>query len=97
MTVKHVDIITRFFEQLANNLTADGMLNKLVAESIITITEQEEILIERVTSKRAGVLLRLLLKREDRTFYVLIEALRKYTMPHLAKLLEDAGRYTGLY
>lgn len=72
------------------------MLNNLVAVGIITIAEHEEILVERVTSKRAGVLLRLLLKREDRTFYVLIRALKKYKMPHLAKLLEDDGRYTDL-
>lgn len=92
MTDKHKGIITKNFEVLASNLTPDNMLNNLVSEEVINTDEQEELLRENSTTNRAGKLLRLLLKREDRTFCVLIEACKKYSMAFLGKLLEDAGR-----
>ena len=41
--------------------------------------------------ERAQDLVALLIKKEDRAFYVLIKACREKAMPHLAKLLENAG------
>lgn len=93
MTEKHKGIIRDNWEELTTNLAPDGMLNKLVAEDIISFQEQEELLAEQPAShKRARALLALLVKRPDKAFYVLIEACGKYNMPHLAKLLKDAGR-----
>lgn len=94
MTEKHQEIIRYNWETLVTNLTPEDPLNKLVAKNIISVQEQEELLKHQVTShERARALLRLLLKRQDEAFGVLIEACKEYNMPHLAKLLEDAGTH----
>lgn len=101
MTSRHKLIITENFDVLAEDLSSHKVLNKFVAKQIIDSTELESFL-EMSPGKRATQLLMLLLKREDRAFYVLIEACKKYNMSHLAKLLEDAGgnyncRWGGLF
>lgn len=91
MTDKHKDILTRNYDTLTMHLTADIMLNKLMAEGIITIGEHEDLLTAVTSSNRAGALLRLLLKKEDRAFYVLIQACKVYAIPYLAWLLDNEG------
>lgn len=91
MTDKHVKIITDNWERLAGDLTTDGVLDKLLAKGIMHSSEHEELLEEKSTRKRVQGLLHLLRKREDKAFYVLIEACSEFNMPHLAKLLKDAG------
>lgn len=94
MTDRHKDIITNLFEQLTNNLSPDSILPRLVSKGIISTQEQDKLLKgEQTAHERASSLLRLLLKKEDRAFHVLIEACRDYNMPQLAKLLQDAGIY----
>lgn len=85
MTVEHREIITKNLDTLAKNFTvSDELLNKLVAEKIITFEELEQ----HKAEKKAGALLCLLLKREDRAFGVLVQACQQSNQPHLAKLLD---------
>lgn len=89
MTEKDRTIVKETFEKLVENLTLDILIVKLVATKIITVQEQEELLMEVISHKRAEALLRLLLNRNDEAFYVLQKTLQQYNMPH--KLLEGAG------
>lgn len=92
MTDKRKGIIAQNYEILTNNLTAGSMLNNLVSASVISMAELEMLNAERVEQKRSGLLLGMLLKKEDSTFDVLIKALDKYNMTHLSTLLKTAGR-----
>lgn len=93
MTDKHKKIITTNLVQLSRDLTPDSILSKMRSENIICEEDQQEIEVENVPYKRSEKFLRLLMKKEDRAFRVLIEACRNYNMPHLANLLDDAGMY----
>lgn len=93
MTDKHRQIIRDNWTILSADLTPEGVLDKLVAKQIIHPDEHEELLEEKRKRKRVQALLHLLRKREDKAFYVLIEACDEFNMPHLAKRLKDAGRH----
>lgn len=91
MSNKHRKILEQNFDKLSENLTADDMLNKLVAKWIITILELTRLRTYKVPSEKSTELLILLLVKPANTLYVLIDACEEYGMPHLAKLLTDAG------
>lgn len=94
MTDQHKNIIRSNFDTLADNLIIDCILNMLLAKSIITEREQKELSSGANNPER---LLCLLLTREDRGFYVLIDACKKYNMPHLANLLIEGGKKVQLF
>ena len=91
MTEKHKDTITSNYEKL-ENLNADRVMVSLVSEGIITFDDQEKIKSEKTSKEQAQALLHLLVKRQDRAFYVLTDALKKCGSPELARILEMAGR-----
>ena len=90
MTGRHKDIIASNYEKLGN-LDADRVMVTLVSQSIITFDDQEKIKAEKTSTGRAEALLQLLVKRQDRGFYVLIDALEKSGSPDLATILKMAG------
>lgn len=87
MTEEHKKIIRNNFDTLTENIRVNGILGKLLAEGTIGPDEQE-----KLCHGSPDELLRLVMKREDRGFYVLIDACDKKCMPHLANLLKDAGK-----
>ena len=91
MTKKHKDIIKSKYEELVN-LNADRVMVTLIAQEIITFEDQDDINSEKTRTKKAETLLALLRKKEDRAYYVLINALEKSGSPDLAGILEMAGR-----
>ena len=90
MTEKHKNIITSKYEKLVN-LNAESVMVPLVSEGIITFRDHEHIRSEKTSTEKAEALLQLLVKRQDRGFYVLIDALKKCGSPDLARVLEMAG------
>ena len=90
MTGKHKNIITSNHEKLVN-LNPDSLLVRLVSDGIITIDDQEKIKSENTSKEKVETLLHLLVKRQDRGFYVLIDVLKKSGSPDLARILEMAG------
>ena len=91
MTEKHKKIIKSNYEKLVN-LNAESVMLPLVSADIITFDDRAKINSEATTSKKAEELLALLVKRQDRAFYVLIDALKKGGSPDLARILDMAGR-----
>ena len=91
MSQRHKDIITRHFKELVENLNAASILPTLVQEAIITFDEMEKIETQSTKQHQAKELVKLVHKKEDRAFYVLIASCREKTMPHIANLLEEAG------
>ena len=90
MTEKHKNIITSKYEKLVN-LNADSVMVPLVSGGIITFDDREKIKSEKTSKEQAQTLLHLLVKRQDRAFYVLIDALEKSGSPDLARILGMAG------
>ena len=91
MSDKHKEIIRSLFPEL-EDLCVDSLLSTFYSKGIITKEEMEELGDANITSRnRARKFLLLLIRREDWAFYVLLESCRKKAMPHLAKMLEDAG------
>ena len=90
MTEEHKNIISSNYEKLVN-LNAESVMVPLVSRSIITLDDQEKIKSEKTSKQQAQALLQLLVKRQDRAFHVLIDALTKSGSPDLAVILEMAG------
>ena len=90
MTERHKNIISSNYEKL-ENLDADRVMVTLTSEGIITFDDKEEINSEKTSKRKAGALLHILVKRQDRGFYVLIDALKKSGSPDLARILKRAG------
>ena len=90
MTERHKNIIASNYEKL-ENLDADRVMVPLTSEGIITFDDKEEINSEKTSKRKAGALLHMLVKRQDRGFYVLIDALKKSGSPDLARILKMAG------
>lgn len=95
MSDLHKGIITKNYIKLAEIITANGTLNNLVSDGILTALEKAEVIREEDNSKRAGVFLRFILKKDDQMFGSLISAYKKYNMSTLAELMELAGRYVA--
>ena len=92
MTEKHRKIIRKNFTKLCDNMRVDDqLLGLFFSEEIIEIPEMQEIGALKSDVNRAHRLLLLLMTREDRSFQVLIEGCKRYNMPHLAQLLEQAA------
>ena len=89
MTEKHKNIILTNYDKLVN-LNADRVMVTLIAQKIITFEDQEDINSEKTRTKRAEALLALLRRKEDRAYYVLIDALEKNGSPDLARILKMA-------
>lgn len=87
MTEEHKDILEKNFGTLVEHLAPGVLINKLVAENIISTEEKLELNAEKVNLKRYQQLLQLLLKREDRAFHVFVDALKKSCQTDLADLL----------
>ena len=90
MTERHKNIIRSNYEKLGN-LDADRVMVLLVSEGIVTFDVHEKIKSEKTSKEKAEALLQLLVKRQDRGFYVLIAALEKTGSPDLARVLKMAG------
>ena len=90
MTEKHKRIIKSNFDKLVN-LNAGSVMVDLVAKDIFTFHEQEHVNAESTSQQKANELLTMLVKKQDRGFYVLIAALEKRGNPELARILERAG------
>ena len=90
MTDSHKKIITSNYENLLR-LNADNVRRTLFSEGIITLDEHDAIKSEKSSTDKAEALLQLLMRKQDRAFFVLIAALKKYGSPELARILEMAG------
>ena len=90
MTGKHKNIITSKYEELVN-LNADRVMVTLIAQKMITFEDQDDVNSEKTRTNKAVALLALLRRKEDRAFYVLIDALEKSGSRDLARILEVAG------
>ena len=86
MTEKHKTIIRSNFAKLVN-LNAESVMVPLVTKGILTFNDRECINSATTSQRKAEELLALLVKREDRGFYVLIDALQQSGNPELARLL----------
>ncbi len=90
MSPEHKRIITDNLEGLVN-LDADTVALKLLSAQIITIHERDEIMAKKTPRDRAvSLLLDKLVRKQDKGFSVLIEALKEGN-PELAAILESAG------
>ena len=96
MTDRHKNIIRCNWSKLCDNLTnITGLCGALLEANIITFNEQEDILKSIDTdADKAHNLLNRLRKKEDRAYYVLIEACEKNAMPHVVNILRKAGMYS---
>ena len=90
MTEKHKKIITSNLSKLGN-LNADGVMIILVENGIFTVDEMAEVDAKPTPTMKAIFLMRLLLRKQDRGFYILIDALKNKGSPELASILEMGG------
>ena len=90
MTERHKNIISSNYEELVK-LNPDRVMVTLTAQKIISFEDQDDIHLEKTRTKKAEALLALLRRKEDRAYYVLIDALEKSSNPDLAGILEMAG------
>ena len=91
MTTKHEKIIKSHYAKLVS-LSADRVMDYLVSKEIIDFEDLEDVNSKETSTQKARALLMLLVKRQDRGFYFLIEALRESGNVDLARILERAGR-----
>lgn len=92
MTDDQINILMDKVDALPEKLMPDNILDYLVQKKIVTVEEQGQLHnFYEAKPFRAISLVRLLTTKQDEAFYVLIQACKECSMPHLAKLLEDAG------
>ena len=93
MTDKHQTVITEKLETLVNSLSPDPILVKLVASGIFTMREKRKVQALSTLDERADELLSLLVRKQDKAFYVFIKACEENNMEHIAHALRRAGNY----
>ena len=91
MTERHILCIEDNFDTLAERLNVNEVLNKFRAAKILTRDEWDELRRLPAGRERAESFLDRLTRKEDKAFYILIEALEGTCQAHLANILKNAG------
>lgn len=85
MTEQHKKTLTRKIHKIADNLCSfQEVLNKLVAENILTLEESQELGAHPTRSQKGTQLVHLLVRKSDKAFWTFGEVLKNTNHTELA-------------
>lgn len=94
MTDFHQNQIIKFYEDLVTYMSVDGVIVRFIPSHLLTFGEVEEITKHGERAKQVEALLKTLLRKPDRAFDKLVDALRSTKQGHLANLLIGEGKHS---